>query len=242
MVPPVNDEGKDAPELGFEDSRFGRRGMWLRLFTVEPEANQPSAPRAVSYQIARREVGSGYTYQLFRSSVSPENTFRTGYDLFMHLGTNSYNSQNTLNDDPENQRRSETIRRPFPDFLLANDVIDFGVRFFDSDGIVLFPKTDEDFGLAATSDTADRTELPRIEGTLQPPEGTGGRPLQFGFPAVAEIFLRILTPEGARQIQALELGEIAPPSGLSADLYWWEIVRDNSQVYTRLVVIASRPL
>jgi type II secretory pathway pseudopilin PulG len=69
MVPPVNDEGTDAPELGFEDSRFGRRGMWLRLFTVEPEANRPSAPRAVSYQIARREVGSGYTYQLFRASI-----------------------------------------------------------------------------------------------------------------------------------------------------------------------------
>jgi prepilin-type N-terminal cleavage/methylation domain-containing protein len=210
LVPAVNDDG-----AGFEAARFGQGGMWLRLFTVESAAGQPSAPRAVSYQLARRAVGDGYNYQLFRSSVSPENTFNTGYDLFMAPATTSYNTGSAAA-----ARGVGTIRRPRADFLLANDVIDFGVRFFATDGTVLFPSRASDIGLAATS---DQTKLP--------PEG--GVP-EYGFPGIADVFLRILTPEGARQIRALEAGDIAGN--------WWEIALANSQVYTRRVMIASRPL
>lgn len=215
MVPAVGDPG-----VSFEDTRFGQGGMWLRLFTVEPAAATPSAPRAVSYQIARRQVGDTYSYQFFRSSVSPENTFNAGYDLFMLAATppaRSYNSAITTNPD---ERLPESIRRPLPDFLLANDVIDFGVRFLDADGAVLFPDAAARIGFAATSDD-----------TKVPPDG--GVPV-YGFPAIADVFLRILTPEGVRQIQALESNEIAGD--------WWDIALSNSQVYTRRVVIASRPL
>lgn len=211
----------------FEDARFGQGGMWLRFFTNSRESNSDtmSGPRAVSYQIIRRRATaiSPYAYQLFRSAVTHQNTFTTGYDLFMPANSTSYNVGLGTAGAPGN------IRRPNASFLLANNVIDFGVRFLLSDaaGTVLFPQENGDLGFAATSDITRFPPVPVDAGY-----NLGN--FQRGFPEVADVYVRILTGEGARLILALENGDIEGD--------WWEIALANSQVYTRRVMIASRPL
>lgn len=210
------------PDDLFEDARFGQAGMWLRLFTVESAQGSEAAPRAVSYQIVRREIGGSIHYQLYRSSVEPDETFKAGYDLFRSTGaTPSYNSAGTS----EDAGHPGDIRRPRPDFLLADDVIDFGVRFWSGDGsaTLLFPQEADDFGFAATTDA-----------TKVPPGGTGSGTLRRGFPAKADVYVRILTAAGVRQIQALESGQT------SGD--WWEIAEAHSRVYIQRVALAGRAL
>jgi hypothetical protein len=71
----------------------------------------------------------------------------------------------------------------------------------------------------------------------------GGSQLPNGIPVAAEIMVRILTPEGARQIQAFENNLIVRPPGVASDAeYWWQIVNQNSQVFTRRVEIRSTAL
>ncbi len=222
----------------FEEARFGQGGMWLRFFTNSREnANDPSAaPRAVAYQLVRRAVGTSttFSYQLYRSVVSQQRTFDAGYNLFMAeaAGGASYNSAYG------NEGYAGNIRRPPANFLLANNIIDFGVRFSLSDAgsTVLFPKNAGDRGFAATSLTSNPV----------PPVPTSGAPtvaqMRYGFPQVVDVFLRVLTPDGARQIDALERGLMTPPDGLSTAEYWWQLAEQNSQVFTRRVSVASRPL
>ncbi|MFH1499645.1 MAG: hypothetical protein ABII82_17685 [Verrucomicrobiota bacterium] len=47
--------------------------------------------------------------------------------------------------------------------------------------------------------------------------------------------IRVLTPEGIRLLEAKEAGEPVPGT-------WWEIVEQNSQVYTRRIDIKSTAL
>lgn len=220
-----------APALGevddrFEDTRFGQAGIWLRLFTNSRETGattEINGPRAVSYQIARRrpsaDTANPFVYQLFRSRVSHQATFDTGYDLFDPV----YNETSA-----NSATAPAAIRKPNANYLLANNVIDFGVRFLrpDSAGTgweVLFPQQATDLGFAASADT---TKFP-----------TGGSHntsnFRHGFPTAADIYVRILTSEGVRLITALENGDI--------DGDWWQIAEQHSQVFTRRVSIPSRP-
>jgi hypothetical protein len=47
--------------------------------------------------------------------------------------------------------------------------------------------------------------------------------------------LRILTPEGERLLEALREGNLTGRT-------WWEIVEQNSEVFSRVINIPSRPL
>jgi hypothetical protein len=123
-----------------------------------------------------------------------------------------------------------TIRRPRRDLLLANEVIDFGIRFFRTDPRnggareLLFPTGNANRGFAATTDTSARPLSPAV------PAGE----MSHGFPTEAELFVRVLTEEGARQIEALEAGRLVGPS-------WWEIASAHSVVLTRRVVLEVTP-
>jgi type II secretory pathway pseudopilin PulG len=242
-----------------EELRFGKLGVWLRFFTVQPDSNSldgsgvpqlqnTSAPRAVAYQIVRRNLGSNaapqFSYQLFRSEVRPfhsttgasqdRSTFGIGYDLYS-LTANGYNHTATLN-----EKDASNIRNPNIAQLIANDVVDFGIRLFerDSNGVIreVFPvdrrvgsptvPTSVPVSFAATSNTTRTLALANA------PESA---PV-YGFPTEAEIILRVLTPEGVRLIQALESGVAT-----FADS-WWDIVNKHSQVYTRRVEIKPRAL
>ncbi len=62
------------------EARFGRAGVWLRLVSSDYDSEAgASQPVAVSYQLARRAVGSGsgspVGYALFREKMSAEATF-----------------------------------------------------------------------------------------------------------------------------------------------------------------------
>jgi len=195
-----------------EDYRFGPYGVWLRFFSTVPGTNVAndlttlSAPRAVAYQIVRIPVVAGSSeirYQMFRSEVTPDVTFRIGYNLL--------DAKYTSVDD----NGSLSIRRPPLDNVIGNNVVDFGVRIYE--GTVLkFPTATVD-GYLATSDTT------KAAGTVI-----------VGMPDSVEVFVRILSSEGAQQLALLA------ESKITGD--WWEIVEANSRVYTRRVDLKSKGL
>lgn len=222
-----------------EDCRFGMAGVWLRFITAVPDGNvgiaDTSAPRAVAYQIVRRAVtgtgGAAQRYALFRSEVRPfaddspareRSTTAVGYDLLAPAYNTAAGGGN-IGD-------AGTIRRPRRDLLLANDVIDFGVRFFRADPRnggarqLLFPNGNANRGFAATTDLSARPLNPAV------PAGA----MSHGFPTEAELLVRVLTEEGARQIEALEAGRLAGPG-------WWEIASAHSVVLTRRVLLEAAP-
>ncbi|HLP08767.1 MAG TPA: prepilin-type N-terminal cleavage/methylation domain-containing protein [Opitutaceae bacterium] len=222
-----------------EDCRFGMAGVWLRFVANVPDRNaQPgdtSAPRVISYQIVRRAVsaaaGSAQRYALFRAEVRPyadespareRSAFVVGFDVFAPA-YNSAAGGGNLGD-------AGTVRRPRRDLLLANDVIDFGVRFFRRDPSapggerVLFPRANGNLGFAATTDAEARPPNPDVAAGA----------MSYGFPTEAELLVRVLTEEGARQIEALEAGRLAGRG-------WWEIALAHSVVLTRSMALEATP-
>ena len=221
-VPKPAGEESVRLDLGedFADWRFGQAGMWLRLITMTTEsAAEPSMPRAVAYQIIRRPVADGFAYQLYRSAVGAEETFRAGYDLLAAA----------YNEGVGTARVAGNVRRPNTDFLLANHVVDFGVRFPANEGedTWLFPRAAHHRGFAATS---DRSRVPRHPAIGAPGPGE----MTYGFPRVAEVMVRVLSSEGVRLVGALEGGHLAGD--------WWEIVERHSRVYTRRIVLLAEAL
>lgn len=248
VVPPVS--GGSQPAL--DDYRFGQAGVWLRFISTCSDTNDGnlhriSAPRAVAYQIIRAPVvktatpdpaTTEYRYQLFRSEVRPghsnptlalRSTFRVGYDLFAP----AYNDGSTysgvyINGSVDEGGEPGSIRRPDYSQVIATNVIDFGVRFWgrnsDTNGdgvidsrdqlVVLFPTSTGNTGFAATTNTSAVFTPPVVGPT-------------FGFPEVAEVFVRILTDAGVTKIDSMEKG-LLPGS-------WWETALANSQVYIRRI-------
>lgn len=208
-----------------------------------------SSPRAVSYQIIRLPVVQGskeVRYQLFRSEVRPghtdpvlanRSTFAAGYDLL-----DPQSLYNTPNNQTDRQSRNfgvlvevqngeavdqggepGSIRRPDRSQIIANNIIDFGVRFWARNPTsqnmeVVFPKNVADLSFAATAS-------PNVNVTTK------------AFPEVAEVFVRVLTDEGVELISNLENG-LTP----NEDGKWWEIALANSRVYTRRVEIKGTSL
>jgi type II secretory pathway pseudopilin PulG len=212
-----------TPTPSLEDYRFGQGGVWLRFFTSVPDTNTAgnldtlSAPRAVSYQIVRQSVVTGSSekrYLLFRSEISPTITFNNGYNLF----DAAYYTGNAA-----------TLRTPLLDNVLANNVVDFGVRFYgrNSSGVLVpqFPTTGDGVYVA----TSDPTKVD--------PTSSGAVHVR-GFPEYAEIFVRILTDEGVDKIDLMENA----PSGYTPPESWWSVVQSNSRVYTRRVEIKAKSL
>lgn len=198
-----------ATPLKLEDYRFGPYGVWLRFFSTVPGTNLAgnlatlSAPRAVAYQIMRLPVVLGSTetrYQMFRSEVPPDVTFRVGYNLLDPR-------YNTTNDGG-----SLAIRSPDRSAVIANNVVDFGVRIYEG-STLKFPLSSADQYAATNTTTPGYT---------------------IGFPDSVEIFVRILSSEGAQQLELFEKGTITGD--------WWEIVQANSRVYTRRVDLKAKSL
>jgi prepilin-type N-terminal cleavage/methylation domain-containing protein len=222
-----------------EDYRFGQGGVWLRFISSVSDTNTAttiSGPRAVAYQIVRLPVlaeSSEVRYQLFRSEVGTNETFNAGYNLFSSV----YNTATV----PVALTDAAVVRRPEiaardRQLVLANNVVDFGVRVFtrDATGVLKttpsFPSS-QYVGFAATTDTtAIPTPLPSSSPSLNATQ------ISHEFPAFVEVFVRILTDEGATQIANLE----ATPPTITGD--WWDIVLANSKVYTRRIEIKSTGL
>ena len=235
--------------------RFGQAGVWLRLFTGVSDTNAVglnnlSAPRAVSYQIVRMPVISGSSevrYLFFRSEVRPgdstaatavRSTFGQGYDLF---AANGYNNPDDATNGGTAPADAGNIRRPTRFLILGNNVVDFGVRIWSRDPAgtlgIRFP-TSIKIGYAAT--TRDNTTATPATPLTAPASGAiAAGNIDYGFPEVVEIFVRILTDDGVKQLALLE----NPPVGYtSTGETWWSIVDKNSQVFTRRVDIKGQAL
>ena len=131
-------------EPRLEEARFGVAGVWLRFFTTKPDTNasatELSAPVAVGYQIIRQNVTSSATseqrYLLFRAEVRRTRTaggapgsFEAGYNLDPVAGpATPYMTPSAIAGDPGN------LIRPPLGSVLADNVIDFGVRLYRREG------------------------------------------------------------------------------------------------------------
>jgi len=221
------------------DARFGIAGTWLRFFTIKPGTNATtataSAPVAVGYQIVRRATSgnearsSDRRYLLHRTEVLPGRASATTTRLgTLEVGFNildaAYNpTRNTaITGDPAE------LRYPTINSVIAENVIDFGVRLYVRDATAtaglrqVFPTTNTNLAYAARSPAS-------VPAATDP------------FPEVVDVMVRVLTDEGARLLAAYEAApqRITAPVGVTNQAYWWQLALANSHVYTRRIVVGG---
>ena len=198
---------------GIANARFGKAGTWLRFIVSGPSApvatgvNAFNGPVAVSYQIVRRlptNAGAGTS-----TAASHYLLFRTEIDPAATF-SGGYDFDPASTAPPTYMTALET---PRSDDIMADNVIDLGVWFY--------------------ARAPDGT-LTRIF-----PDGTGNNYVGFPdtrgrFPAVADIMVRILTPDGALRIANYEAGH--------GEGDWWMMAEAGSRVYIRRVQLATNPL
>ena len=264
---PTGAPGNSNADWDPNNIRFGWAGVWMRFFTADPDVN------AVSYQIVRRtpvqrtsvqaEIDSRARYMLYRSRVGSESTFANGYDIL----NQSYNPTGGANPSADGALEfagadpganpdldAAEVRFPSRDTLLANNVVDFGVRLFwrtvdpgDNDRPVykeIFPNP-----IPGPNNAQFAHRSPALPGQAPQPESftsasygtydypgtdpTGATEASTRIPNVAEITLRILTDEGATLLLNYEAGRIEGD--------WWDIVEAHSRIFTRRVVLRNAP-
>jgi type II secretory pathway pseudopilin PulG len=241
----------------WEDARFGIAGVWLRFFTTKADSNASAtelpAPVAVGYQIIRQNITSSATaeqrYLLFRaevrrtkSSTGAAGVFESGYDLDPAASpATAYMGPSGTTGDAGN------LLRPPLGAALVDNVIDFGVRLYAREGEnlrLVFPATPASLGSAPAAGTLTTAAPPsgETEHLARSASPAANDAYAHVFPDVAEVMLRVLDEEGARLIASYEAGRLHPPAGISAADYWWTLATAHSQVFTRCVAIASRPL
>ncbi len=245
-----------------------------------------TGPVAVGYQIIRTTLlgstgaSAEYRYRLYRSVVRPSSDIAAKRDRSVSLigfdladsnpddtgaDPDYYNNPAIANNDPTGATADPVepgaLRRPDRAALLANNVIDFGVRFYAANGSLIFPRDNRDMGFAATSrDPSDLLESSRgfpnlgsganrVWNNIAGATGrtfwdAGAAPAAVAnnqIPRVAELFVRVITDSGARELESFELGRIQSSPGFNDDQMWWKIALENSQVYTRRVELLAAP-
>jgi prepilin-type N-terminal cleavage/methylation domain-containing protein len=237
-------------QLALMDARFGVAGTFLRFLTqapeLDPDISNTGGGRAVSYQIIRHGLTKATTsrarYQLFRSDVTTEETFLTGYNLHPTEGKYIQGSSN-------GSRKAGNIINPiFNDsdgkstaFSLASNVIDFGIRAYfiqkNSAGegslVQIFPDVN-------ASNGGGNPPYNYIATNNLTYISSSGKPAKYSkFPEVIDVMVRILSTEGASAISAFEEGLIPTPQGYSPAEFWWDIADKNSEVYIRRIRVFS---
>lgn len=200
------------------DARFGVGGAWLRLVTNTAEsAAEPARPRVVAWQVLRRPVTgrleSGnpapVRYTLFRSAVGAANSWGSGLDVTAPAYASASGT-------PGVPRAPATVMNPAAADALAAPVIDLGVWLYRraADGTLrrIFPQ--------GAMDTAHVADPARPE----------------SLPDVADVMVRVLSEEGARQLAALEAGRLERPAQFASDAeWWWAVAAAHSFVHVRRV-------
>ncbi|MBL9190506.1 MAG: hypothetical protein JNK23_23710 [Opitutaceae bacterium] len=245
------------------NARFGTAGVWLRFFTTSRGANTAaspatiSAPVAVGYQIIRRfsatnpANNTSFAYLLHRAEARPATVngrigvLEAGYNITSANYTTSTSGTNNgaTTGDPRGIQVPGSARNL--DAVIAENVIDFGVRCYVRDATVpgglrlTFPAT--------ATGTLSNAATSRLRATLPP----SIPPAQWGtaqpMPDVVDIMVRILTDDGAEQIANIE--KVQNPAltvpvkyNSNAQQWWWGIAEENSRVYTRRIVLNAKPL
>lgn len=228
-----------------------------------------SAPVAVSYQIVRRYTATNsanttsQAYLLHRSEVRPASrvvvgvtrpgVLESGYKIDgAPYTTNNTNANNaSVTGDPRTIRTPGTstgIRNL--DSVIADNVIDFGVRCYVRDAAapgglrLIFPATDT--GALSNNATTSRV-LSSLPSNLLSTDPNFAQLYNQVFPDVVDVMVRILSEEGARLIDNIERNQNpAPPIPLkyngNAQQWWWGVAQENSRVYTRRIVLNTKPL
>lgn len=212
-------------------ARFGLSGLWLRFVTTNIESGG-SLPVAIAYQVVRRPVTgepvannpAPIRYSLYRSAVSNTDTFANGYDVTAA----SYASTTNVPPASSNAfRHGRNLMNPSHANLLASNVVDFGCWFHvrKADGSLqrIYPATAGDLSHQAVGNRSA---------------------FDSRFPEVADVMVRILTDEGATQLEAIETGRIPsrPPAYATDADWWWAVVEANSKVFTRRIEIQGTAL
>ena len=201
------------PDLGPSQYRFGVAGAWLRFFASPTDAagsGDGGDVNAVAYQVIRRKPhsrssGLDESYNLYRSIV------RSDYTLEEVKEDEGYFIDRFDGNSYEGHPGEVTTPRN-DSSLLARDVVDLGVVFYRKNALGL-----------------NETMFPTADG------GRQFRVPRDGTPESADVFVRILNEEGAKQINAYERGLI--PS-TQAD-FWWDTVNRFSTVHTKRIYLKS---
>jgi prepilin-type N-terminal cleavage/methylation domain-containing protein len=208
------------------DARFGLSGAWLRFVTTNVESGG-SLPTVVAYQIARRPVTGNpaatnpapVRYSLYRSVVSPEDTFGNGYDVTaIAYGSTNNTPSSALS---TSYRQPRNVTNPSHANLLASDVVDFGVWLYRRNGagalVRIFPGAADDVSHHAIGQSvADESRIPEV----------------------ADVLVRILSSQGVMLLEAIEAGRVPrPPVHTTDAAWWWAVAEANSTVFIRRIEI-----
>ena len=245
----------------FSDTRYGLAGVWLRFFTTSRGSNSAatpatiSAPVAVGYQIIRRRPSANpqnasTAYLLHRAEARPaaSNTrpgvLESGYDITAAAYTTSTASTNNgaATGDPRSIQVPGSATNL--DAVIADNVIDFGVRCYVRDATfagglrLIFPAnaSGQPAGAAAT----------RLRGTLPSTAPIDSSNFNTHFPDVVDVLIRVLTDEGAQLIANMEkvppVPATRPAQYANNAAWWWSVADAHSQVFTRRIVLNAKPL
>ncbi len=243
-------------------ARFGVSGVWLRFFTTQPGTNTTgqldtlSAPVAVSYRLMYGNVtpsaSSAKRYMLYRGQVTPTATFAAGYNLDPTSTTLAYPVQSTQPADTDSGT-VKTIFWPARSDVLAENVVDFGVRMYVKETVggttnlrLVFPAEAvpaQNGGSAVGKPYGTTVAVSNISATdpqtyHYSKSGTTSATDYYAntFPDVIEVMVRVLTSDGVQKLELLE----NPPAGYTPPETWWQIVEANSTVYTRRIQINAK--
>ncbi len=197
--------------------QYGWAGCWVRLISASPSLN------AVGYQIIRSTIKDGVgtpRYMLYRNVVLHENLVANaetsiGYDL----SDLAY----TSNGDVVTPSRSN---------ILAMNVVDFGVRLYiyDASGGGDPSGDDAPDGLRLIFPADGSSELVSdVSGMSHAASTFAGTNYSQRYPDVVEVFVRVLSEDGAGQLSEIEEA--------GDNTRWQEIVDNHSRLYRRYVTI-----
>lgn len=245
----------------FADTRYGMAGVWLRFFTTSRGANLAatpatiSAPVAVGYQIVRRRPSANpqnaaTAYLLHRAEVRPAAiSGRPGVlDSGYNITDDAYTTGNTTTNSGATTGDPRSIRVPGSatnlDSVIADNVIDFGVRCYVRDpasagGLrLIFP--------ANASGAPAGTATTQLRGALPSNAAIEGADYHQLFPDVVDVLIRVLSDEGAKLIANMEKAPPVPSSRpaqyATNGAWWWAVAEANSQVLTRRIVLNAKSL
>lgn len=222
-LPPVDTRN----ERPLTSARFGLSGLWLRFISTNVESGG-SLPTVFAYQMVRRPATGELTasneapvrYSLYRSAISSADTFSVGYDVTSSGYASTTNNPTSASSTA--YRAARNVMNPSHANLLASNVVDFGcwlyVRNPGGSLLRIYPAGPGDLSHQAV-------------GNSTAPDSR--------FPEVADVMLRVLTDEGATQLEAIELGRIPnrPPAHATDADWWWAVVEANSRVFVRRIEI-----
>ncbi len=202
---------RDTDSIDPSDYRFGQAGMWLRFFCMPQDrdvftqkSDTPGDINAVGWQIIRTRPSPGAPddtagYQLFRTVVRADRTFDEGYHIDQYKGSTSSGEPGEL-------------KKPGEDSLVCGQVVDMGVIVMQrNEGGKLvegFPNRD--------------TSLPPLANNKR------YRAPQDGMPVRLDVYVRVLSQFGARELRAREQDHMEPDD-------WWHVVDRDGRIFMRSV-------